>query len=1179
MSLKTNYFFPFLLILGISNLAFTKTVFPEGTKQLQPDSTTLCDILFYPEGGYPCTGVESCDSLHKFYIRVGSDKEKVYLGMRSSYFQDDIVFRIKLGQTVVFGPVTITSGSIGWIDYYSQAYAGPDIISPSGYHAIVFEPGAPGDYSIDFDPVAITILDVTVIDTTAVPRVAIDGRLYTRQWQFTTSSISSPAAKFLATQYILTDDSIVTSIYYNEMRGHHFDVTSTRNGCYPSPVPWDSSCRSIPGNHHYAQYRIFVNDPDSVEFPTGVLGMINESTITVVPQCDGSVSVSFSVNKPGSVRINFEIDPSPGIQPVDVSILDSVKAGSNTIVWNGMDGLGNPVPANTEVTIGLTYVNGLTNIALYDVERHLKGFLIRQRRPYADSIATYWNDTLLQHKGGVLQLSGCYPTPPDSGCHAWDGDYLGVGLGSVNTVNTWWYATSSSLNLSPAVIQRPPDSVENILGVTTVCNSGVATYSVFPDSVPGADPDGYEWVMVDVATGLTEFDSSGQGSIFTINFSGIPPGQKYLKVRGHNQSCGAGPFGPGEGILISILPAPSITNPENTFTQCSGELFTLQFQTSPPTASVSYTAEATSPNVSGYSGGTQNPLSQVLTTTGTVTYSVIYRVVPFSEICPGDTDLFFVRVSPIPEITNSQTFFEQCSGLTTNLILTGNYPGVNFSWTATGSSPLVSGFFNDTGTVIAQTLLNTGPISETVTYVVTPGFDSCPGNPIAFIFTILPSEPVSVSITASPNPFCTGASVSFTANPENGGSTPSYQWMVNGISAGSNSPLFVCNPGDGDIVMCILTSSELCTSGNPASSNPITMIGNLSLPAGVSVAASPNPFCHGASVSFLAVSINGGTDPTYQWTVNGIPTGTNSPLFSYAPANQDLVWCMMTSNLECIADNPAISDTILMNESPAPFVAFTPCFDTITTTNAKPILLRGGIPLGGVYSGVGVNNGYFYPSVAGPGNHMLSYLYTNSALCSDTGYLRLLNLQASPFSCGGLLTDVRDGSVYPTVQIGPQCWMAGNLDYGSEIPFTVSQRNNCIPEKYKLAVGSWQLAVYQWDELMRYEDTEQIQGLCPPGWHVPSEADWNQLFAFYQGNAFAGSPLLYSGYSGFNVQLSGIVVFNKGWEFEGFATIFWSSSSHGPFKAWAHGMNDYNYSVSYYPGYRANALSVRCLED
>jgi len=113
---------------------------------------------------------------------------------------------------------------------------------------------------------------------------------------------------------------------------------------------------------------------------------------------------------------------------------------------------------------------------------------------------------------------------------------------------------------------------------------------------------------------------------------------------------------------------------------------------------------------------------------------------------------------------------------------------------------------------------------------------------------------------------------------------------------------------------------------------------------------------------------------------------------------------------------------------------------------------------------------------------------------------------------------------------------------------------------------------------MSYQDAEALQGLCPPGWHIPSEADWNTLFANWTYNAFAGAPLKYSGYSGFNALLTGAGLFNKIWEFDAFATFFWSSTSHGQFKAWGHGMNEYDHSVSYYPSFRANAFSVRCMQ-
>jgi uncharacterized protein (TIGR02145 family) len=190
------------------------------------------------------------------------------------------------------------------------------------------------------------------------------------------------------------------------------------------------------------------------------------------------------------------------------------------------------------------------------------------------------------------------------------------------------------------------------------------------------------------------------------------------------------------------------------------------------------------------------------------------------------------------------------------------------------------------------------------------------------------------------------------------------------------------------------------------------------------------------------------------------------------------------------------------------------------------------------------------------------------------------NYQLSIINCGSLLIDPRDNKTYPTVHIGTKCWLASNLDYGTEIPPDQNQRDNCIAEKYS-SPGSPVLSpgFYQWDELMQYDETVSNQGLCPPGWHVPGESDWNTLFAFYISNAFAGSPLLYSGYSGFNALLAGVNHMNRQWDWEDFATFFWSSTSHGSTKAWAHGLNEYDHSVSAYPAMRNNAFSVRCVKD
>jgi hypothetical protein len=94
--------------------------------------------------------------------------------------------------------------------------------------------------------------------------------------------------------------------------------------------------------------------------------------------------------------------------------------------------------------------------------------------------------------------------------------------------------------------------------------------------------------------------------------------------------------------------------------------------------------------------------------------------------------------------------------------------------------------------------------------------------------TVSSSQAVSVSIAASANPIYSGTSVTFTATPTAGGTSPSYQWKLGGVNVGTNSPSYT-NAGlsNGQIVTCVLTSNYPCISGgNPATSNAITMVVN-----------------------------------------------------------------------------------------------------------------------------------------------------------------------------------------------------------------------------------------------------------------------------------------------------------------------------------------------------------------
>jgi uncharacterized protein (TIGR02145 family) len=521
-----------------------------------------------------------------------------------------------------------------------------------------------------------------------------------------------------------------------------------------------------------------------------------------------------------------------------------------------------------------------------------------------------------------------------------------------------------------------------------------------------------------------------------------------------------------------------------------------------------------------------------------------------------------------------------------NPVCAGN--SVTFTATTTngGLTPSYQWKVNGIGVGTNSTTYSYIPNNVDIVTCVLTSNAVCPtGNPATskpFTMTVNPNLAVSITISASANPFCQGSSVTLTATPVNEGALPIYQWKVNGVNAGTNNATFTYNPTNGDLVSCVLTSSIACPVGSPATSNTITMIVNSNLPAGVTITASSNPFCPGSSVTFNATPLNGGTTPVYQWKVNGVNAGLNSHTFTYNPVNADSVRCIMTSNLACVTGNPASSAEIIMSGTLAPIVTFSSCFDTITTANAKPIKLKGGIPLGGTYSGPGVNSltGVFTPATAGIGTKNIIYTYINAVLCTASKSIHIV-VQGTPvFICGNNLTDIRDNQVYKTAQIGSQCWMAEDLNYGIEIPVTLDQRDNCIPEKYSLHPSPLTThSFYQWDELMQYDNTPADQGFCPPAWHIPTENDWNTLFANYINNGFAGSPLKYSGYSGFNALLSGARHIDKSWDFQGFATFFWSSTLRSSTQAWAHGMNDPDPSVSVYPASRANGFSVRCIKD
>jgi len=730
----------------------------------------------------------------------------------------------------------------------------------------------------------------------------------------------------------------------------------------------------------------------------------------------------------------------------------------------------------------------------------------------------------------------------------------------VRGVNSCWMGEPTTCFIH--VLPRP---VPTVTGSDTSCIGLTNIYTT------EAGKTQYSW---NVSSGGVLFSGGTPADNFA-NFIWNGSGPQWIKVN-YTDTNGCSAASPTKFDLI-VLPGDSVKVVINaSFNNiCAGIPVTF---TALPTNGGSIPSYQW--KVNGINAGTNSTVYTYSPNNGDIVACILTSS---NTICttnnPATSNSITMIVNPnLPvSVSVSPSSNPVCTGITVTFTATPIHGGITpgYQWKANG---IIVGTNSSTYAYIP---LN----NDVITCTLTSSETCTTGNPAIsnpVTMTVNLNLPVIISITASSNPFCIGGSVTFTATPTHGGITPSYQWKVNGLNVGINNSTYTYNPISGDLVTCVLTSSDLCVTGNPATSNSISMIGNTGLPAGVTIAAIPNPFCPGTSVMFTATPNNGGANPSYQWKVNGINAGPNAPVYTFNPANNDSVRCIMTSNLNCVSGNPATSNKIILSGTLAPIITFTLCFDSITTINAKPIKLKRGIPLGGTFSGPGVSANIFNPATAGIGTKIITYSYTNAAFCSASKTKTII-VQATPaFMCGNNLTDIRDGKSYSTIQIGSQCWMAANLNYGTMISSSSHQRDNCINEKYcynDLVANCGNQTYYQWDEIMRYDDTPAQQGLCPPAWHVPTEAEWNTLFAFYTNNGFAGSPLKYSGFSGFNALLSGVNHLNRQWDFNDFATFFWSSTPYGPYKALSHGMNDYNPSVSFYPSSRANAFSIRCLKD
>jgi uncharacterized protein (TIGR02145 family) len=186
-----------------------------------------------------------------------------------------------------------------------------------------------------------------------------------------------------------------------------------------------------------------------------------------------------------------------------------------------------------------------------------------------------------------------------------------------------------------------------------------------------------------------------------------------------------------------------------------------------------------------------------------------------------------------------------------------------------------------------------------------------------------------------------------------------------------------------------------------------------------------------------------------------------------------------------------------------------------------------------------------------------------------------------------VLTDI-DGNTYTIVQIGEQTWIGENLRVnsapdGTPIESYVYMNDESYAEQYG--------RLYKWDVAMNNFVEENSQGICPSGWHIPSDEDYKVLEMFlgmtrsdadlvnrWRGMG-VGTSLKAGGESGYNAQLSGRVSSTGRFELLGNMEFVWTSTEYGS-NAWRRCL-DINSPLSgrwnTFP--KLYGMSVRCIKD
>lgn len=493
----------------------------------------------------------------------------------------------------------------------------------------------------------------------------------------------------------------------------------------------------------------------------------------------------------------------------------------------------------------------------------------------------------------------------------------------------------------------------------------------------------------------------------------------------------------GAGTVDNI----SITTYENTnlvpVSLCAGNTLSLPGLSIPSVAVYQWNTPAGNTFTTSVAGFTLNNVSAA--DHGTYTLSV-NDCTPLTWTVPVT-----VNQRPVMTSAGSATI---CSGGDPNITFT-SAPGASYSWLASDNvNTTGESLSTQTLAVLHNTIISSSALAEIVTYSVTPSSlaGSCVGTTQTISVRVEPSQVPTVSIAASNSSVCAGSVMNFTATPTNGGTSPAYQWQVNGANAGTGAVFTSTTLANHQTVSVILTSNAVCALPLTSNSNTITSVVIPTVAPSVSIAASSPSICAGSSLSFTATPTNGGASPAYQWLVNGANAGTGSVYTSTTLANTDLVSVTLSSNATCVVpstvNSNAVTAVVIPTVVPTVSVAVSSqsiCAGSVMSFTATPTNGGASPAYQWLVNGTNAGTGSLFSITTLTNNQTISVRLTSNATCALPSVAN-----------SNTITAVVIQTVVPTVSVAAS---SQSICAGSSMSFTAIPTNGGASPAYQWLVN------------------------------------------------------------------------------------------------------------------------------